>query len=109
MTELRPFLLWNNLDQTNFDLVRYVLVRQSKSLRQSPCMRIDNNGGLPKCVGQNGVCRLATDAGKTEQIVNVLRDFPAKLVHEHCASFLNRARLLAEEADAADLFLQNRF
>lgn len=86
VTEFRPRFPGHNLNQIGFYLVRVIFIRQSQPLREPPRMRIDNDGRLSECVGENGIGGLAADAGKFQQIVDAVRHLAAKILRQHGGS-----------------------
>src|SRR5262249_24706319 len=85
--------------EIELDFVRVRVFCESKSLRQAHHMGVDADGLLPESVAENDIGCLSSNAGKRQQIVQLVGDFALEALDDFAAAVMNRLGFVAVEID----------
>jgi hypothetical protein len=106
VTEADSLPFRHDSGKIELNLVRIAVLRESQALRKAHDMGIDTDGRLGKRVAEYDVGGFSSDAGKTDQIIQMVRDFSAETLDDFLAAIANCARFVAVEVDPADLLFE---
>jgi len=107
MAQISPVDLWKELYEFLFGFFRCVAVNQSKPMRQSENMRINNEPFIStEPITQNNVCCLASHAGKRHERFHRIGNMAAELFNNFPASTLNVFCLVMKKAGRSDGLFQ---
>jgi hypothetical protein len=93
----------NDADETLLDLFRRLAGRQAETVADAEDMGVDRHGRLAERHVQHDIGGLAADAGQFRQGVAVVRHLAAMVADQRLAQRDDVLRLVAPEADGADV------
>src|SRR6266568_4172524 len=104
---VNPLLSRNHLHQILFNIPRVLRPRKLQPPRDPVHVRIDHDSfGLPEPRSQHHVCRLSRHSRQREQLIHLIGNFAAELLHHLASGPHNGLRLVPEESRSDDHRLQ---
>ncbi len=92
--------------EVSLDLHGILLAGEPQALREAPHMRVDDDPLGVAELGCDDVRGLASDTGKSHEILQSPRNLAVELLEQHAHGAADRLRLLPEEAGRVDVSLE---